>query len=77
MRFHVKDLLFRGPCCYTSLTMIGFDNRKTRSVPFKIRFPAFRSDRKPGLGLWESLDFEVEDYHLKSRNLGLSRKLKF
>ena len=29
-------------------------------------FPVFGSDRKSGLGLWESLDFEIEGYQLKS-----------
>ena len=32
----------------------------------RVHFPEFGSDRKSGLGLWESLDFEIEQYYLKS-----------
>ena len=38
--------------------------RRTNVSPFA--FPVFGSDRNSGLGLWESLDFEIERYQLKS-----------
>ena len=38
--------------------------RRINVSPFT--FPVFGSDRKSEFGLWESLDFEVERYQLKS-----------
>ena len=41
-----------------------YDQEKNNVSPFI--FPVLGSNRNSGLGLWESLDFEIEKYQLKS-----------
>ena len=56
-------------CC----SCIMMTNQKKRSLTIKRRidvspfaFHVFGSDRNSGLGLWESLNLEIERYQLKS-----------
>ena len=45
---------------------VPYDQDKNNVSPFT--FPVLGSDRNSGLGLWESLDFEIERHQLNLKS---------